>query len=98
MSHTPAPWKLSVNSGWKTNPYSVVVQGRGVHTSTIANIPARQTIRPQEQEANARLISAAPDLLNALLKFPQHHGATDQEWWDWIGIARNAIDKAQGEV
>jgi hypothetical protein len=54
--------------------------------------------RQEESRANARLISAAPDLLNALLKFPQHHGATDQDWWDWIGIAREAIDKAQGEA
>jgi hypothetical protein len=98
MKHTPGPWLLNENNNWKTNPFSVTVRKRGVHSTTIANIPTRMTIPPQEQKANARLISAAPDLLDALLKLPQHHGATEQEWWDWIDIARTAIDKATGEM
>ncbi len=97
-AHTPGPWLLNENDGWKTNPFSVTVRKPGVHSTTIANIPTRQTISPEEQQANARLISAAPDLLDALLNLPQHHGATEQEWWDWIAIARAAIDKAtEGE-
>ena len=96
-THTPGPWLLNENNNWKTNPFSVTVRKRGVHSTTVANIPTRMTIPPQEQQANARLISAAPDLLNALMTMPQHHGATEQEWWDWIDIARAAIDKATGE-
>jgi len=98
MNHTPGPWLLNENNNWKTNPFSVTVRKRGVHSTTIANVPTRMTIPPQEQKANARLISAAPDLLDALLKLPQHHGATEQEWWDWIDTARTAIDKATGET
>jgi hypothetical protein len=99
MSHTKERWVLNENNNWKTNPFSITARKRGVHSATIANIPTRMTIPPLEQQANARLISAAPDLLDALLKLPQHHGATEQEWWDWIAIARAAIDKAtnQGE-
>jgi hypothetical protein len=98
MKHTKEKWMLSENDGWKTNPFSIIVRKHGVHSTTIANIPTRQTISPEEQQANARLISAAPDLLDALLNLPQHHGATEQEWWDWIAIARAAIDKAtEGE-
>jgi len=99
MSHTKERWVLNENNNWKTNPFSITARKRGVHSTTIANIPTRMTIPPLEQQANARLISAAPDLLDALLKLPQHHGATEQEWWDWIAIARAAIDKAtnQGE-
>jgi hypothetical protein len=99
MSYTKERWVLNENNNWKTNPFSITARKRGVHSATIANIPTRMTIPPLEQQANARLISAAPDLLDALLKLPQHHGATEQEWWDWIDIARAAIDKAtnQGE-
>lgn len=97
MSHTKERWVLNENNNWKTNPFSITARKRGVHSATIANIPTRMTIPPLEQQANARLISAAPDLLDALLKLPQHHGATEQEWWDWIAIARAAIDKATGE-
>lgn len=99
MSHTKQEWRLNINNNWKTNPFSITARKHGVHSTTIANIPTRMSIPPLEQQANARLISAAPDLLDALLKLPQHHGATEQEWWDWIAIARAAIDKAtnQGE-
>lgn len=96
MSYTKEQWVFNQNNNWKTNPFSITTRKRGVHSTTIANIPTRMTIPPQEQQANARLISAAPDLLDALLKLPQHHGATEQEWWDWIDIARAAIDKATG--
>ena len=97
MKHTQEKWVLNENFNWKTNPFSITARKRGVHSTTIANIPTRMTIPPQEQKANARLISAAPDLFNALITMPQHHGATEQEWWDWIAIARAAIDKVTGE-
>jgi len=64
--HTPGPWRLNENNNWKTNPFSVTVRKPGVHSTTVANIPTRMTVPPQEQQANARLISAAPDLLEAL--------------------------------
>lgn len=62
--HTPGPWRFNDNTQWwKTNPYSVTVRKHGVHSATVANIPARATITPEEQQANARLIAAAPELL-----------------------------------
>lgn len=68
--HTQEPWKLSINTdfGWVTNPYSVWVRKPGVHTVTVANIPARKTITWEERLANARLIAAAPDLLAQLVE------------------------------
>jgi len=96
--HTPEPWVLNENNNWKTNPFSITVRKRGVHSTTVANIPTRMTIPPAEQQANARLISAAPDLLNALVTMPQGMSSTDQEWWDWIDKARSAINKATGET
>jgi len=66
MNHTPGPWLLNHNTNWKTNPFSVTVRKPGVHSATVANIPTRMTIPPQEQQANARLIANAPALLEAL--------------------------------
>lgn len=64
--HTPAPWRFQHNGSWQTNPYSVTASAKGVHSTTIANIPARRSIPSWEWESNARLIAAAPDLLDAL--------------------------------
>ena len=96
--HTRGPWKFSDDSAYfKTNPFSVYVQGLGVHKTTVANIPFRKTIPEDEARANARLIAAAPELLDALMTFPQSIAWTDQELWDWSAKALAAIEKATGE-
>ena len=69
----------------------------GVNSTTIANIPTRMTLTPQEHQANARLIPAAPDLLEALQTMPQGLLTTDEDLWRWSDKARAAIDKATGE-
>jgi len=97
-NHTPGPWTLNENNNWKTNPFSITVRKPGVHSTTIVNIPTRMTIPPQEQQANARLVSAAPDLLEALQTMPQGLMTTDEDWMRWIETARTAIDKAIGET
>jgi hypothetical protein len=72
MSYTKEKWKLSLNHNWKTHPFSIIVQGKyGVHSTTIANIPTRMTIPPQEQKANAYLIAAAPAMYQALQKIAE---------------------------
>lgn len=96
MNHTKQEWRLNENNNWKTNPFSITVRKHGVHSTTIANIPTRMTIPPREQQANARLISAAPDLLDALMTLPGVT-ATDEELWAWNDKARAAIDKATKE-
>jgi hypothetical protein len=97
--HTPGPWRFNDNTKWwKTNPFSITVPRHGVHGAAIANIPARATISRLEAEANARLISAAPDLLEALMTFPQSIAWTDDELWAWSKKAIDAIEKATGEI
>jgi hypothetical protein len=65
--YTPGPWRLNDNTKyWKTNIFSITVRKHGVSSSTVANIPARATIPVSEAWANARLIAAAPDLLEAV--------------------------------
>lgn len=95
--HTPGPW-TAIATGWATNPHAVWVKKKGVHSVAVANLPDRATISEAEREANARLISAAPDLLDALQTMPQGLSSTDEEWWAWIDKARTAIDKATGEI
>ena len=64
--HTKEKWRYHENFNWKTHPFSVSVRKRGVNSAVVANIPTRATIPPEEQRANARLIAAAPLLLEAL--------------------------------
>jgi hypothetical protein len=97
--HTPGPWRFNDNTKWwKTNPFSITVPRHGVYRAAIANIPAKATISRLEAEANARLISAAPDLLEALMTFPQSIAWTDDELWAWSKKAIDAIEKATGET
>jgi hypothetical protein len=99
-SHTPGPWKFRDDSlHFKTNPFSVYVQGGGVHSAAIANVPFKRTIPEAQARANAMLISAAPELLDAVLTLLavcwdlEIDDATVQA----VARARAAIAKATGE-
>lgn len=98
MNYTPGPWLLSHNTNWKTNPFSVTVRKPGVHNTTVANIPLRMTIPPQEQQANARLIAIAPELFEIAkgLLALEHQCKTHGLWMLAVN-ARAAIAKATGE-
>lgn len=65
-NYTRGTWAAVGSQHYKANPWSVVVRKPGVNAVAVANIPNRRTIPAEEQLANARLISAAPDLLEAL--------------------------------
>lgn len=99
-THTTGQWKFRDDSQhFKTNPFSVYVHGGGVHSAAIANIPRKQTIPEAEARANAMLISAAPELLDAVLMLLavcwdlEIDDATVQA----VAQARAAIAKATGE-
>ena len=98
MTHSTERWVLNENNNWKTNPFSITVRKHGVHSATVANIPTRMTIPPSEQKANARLIAAAPDLLDALKLMLAE--CFDEERDDAtihaVAQARAAIAKAEG--
>ncbi len=99
--HTPGPWdyRLRFNAEDKGNPplggwYSV--------TADAANFMVASTeLSAEEDEANARLIAAAPDLLSSCVgllsaleemipRFKSFHGNETVEY------ARAAIAKAKG--
>lgn len=105
-NHTPGPWVFSDNTklGWKTNPYSVSVKRKG-HFTAVADIPNRKLLTDEEKKANARLISAAPDLLEALKEITSDYAerfdlddpSTNPGIKSSIKLARAAIAKATGE-
>lgn len=81
-SHTPGPW-VAVEL-----PTAIAIKS---HMGNVANIQ-RGSMREQQQ-ANARLIAAAPDLLEALKAFVNHGSCFDD---DDMEKARAAIAKVQG--
>lgn len=97
--NTPGPWLFNHNNNWKTNPFSITVRKPGVHSATVANIPTRMTIPPQEQQANARLIAAAPELLDMLTKLIGAIDRMPSNPADGLADeARELIAKATGET
>lgn len=89
--HTSGPW---------------IIQSDPCHydTLSIVNVGRKMIVHvggccePAEQEANTRLIAAAPDLYAALETLVAQFGPTPSEDHVGLGEARAAIAKAKGEV
>jgi len=96
MNIAPTPWKLGI-------PINRAVYAADTAPICICDSMGEATV---EQEINhARLIAAAPDLLNALTNLylvareqldqsATHDGLTN---CDWLAAARAAINKATGQ-
>jgi hypothetical protein len=111
--HTSGPWKvlphpegetfLEVIAGEPTYPAG----GPRVRAKWIAELDADSLdAEPEENEANARLISAAPDLLEACRELDKldcctGYSLSDADYstlWRALELARGAIAKATGEA
>ena len=99
-AHTPGPWAVCV---WPKNDYWTA--GRTVY-STVEGSRVADTacLRNDSQAfADARLIAAAPDLLEAL-QFLMDEACKSVEYSDWpelqqyVSDSANAIAKATGEA
>ena len=101
-AHTPGPWRI-------TDRYGVLTDQVGIDGRTVCTVWARQQgHRPSgvdtepwpEGEANARLIAAAPELLDALRAAVDLYGKPGGPWnvpgsvGTWIEQARAAIAAA----
>lgn len=83
--HTPGPWNFRRNDYyWEFGNEEV----------QLGDVCASQCTDPGKEEANARLISAAPDLLEALQKI-HAHGYTNMADHEMVA---SAIAKATGET
>ena len=93
--HTPGPWNIST-----ANRYAVNARGRGIATAHgTDDLNYSEFFPPTEKAAgNARLIAAAPDLLEALDAIVQriYDGSSISPYSAEYRNALNAIAKAIG--
>ncbi len=74
--HTPGPWGVAPNGKQVLAPH--VIQRDNVLVRKLSGAT------PEQVEANARLIAAAPELLDALRKVLEFDGSGDAYQWDAI--------------
>jgi hypothetical protein len=90
--HTEGPWKVSGNTELCiTDVYDF---SRFIGSASIMGSNNNFKESYEEAKANARLMSAAPDLLDALESCVSYGSMTGDEWV--IEKARAAIAKAKG--
>jgi len=81
--HTPGPWEALC-----TDPHHQLV----IFARSVEEFVCGVTGHMPDAEANARLIAAAPDLLEALKRVCSHGYRSSPDWDN----ARAAIKKAEG--
>lgn len=101
MAHTPGLWKMdgegfdSVSAAdYGCEGYTVFsVDDEGCLLENICQID--ETLEPEQAEANAHLIAAAPDMLEALEYVKKHtHAIYQKPIYDFVSAT---IAKAKGE-
>ena len=100
LGHTPGPWILFLE--YNTKGFQKIVGGHWGNIN-IAQVVKRQSMK-DEDEANARLIAVAPELLRivkTLLASWECDPDEDAQYEDLmdqaVGEAREAIAKVEGE-
>jgi len=99
--HTPGPWTnqvVNTVSGvcFKVGPFPWK-EGELNHACIYADYPNKSGY--EQCAANARLIAAAPDLLEALQAMLTHMGMDEDDWIKpTFNQARAAIAKATGDA
>lgn len=101
QKHAPGPWDGShpfQEAGKDAGYRPIFSKNRGGGIDLICMVRARGPDDP-EQEANARLIAAAPEMLEALQRLVEIEdgpGMAVIGWCDALDAARAAIAKATG--
>jgi len=95
VKHTPGPWTVRLEETWWE------VQGKGGEAIALNGSEYGDFGVPSEHEANARLIAASPDLLDALQCLEEDlHAVMSAELVKHFGASRNkaraALAKAEG--
>src|SRR5712692_4636849 len=94
--HTPGPWTLSHGLVRPDSPRCRIVSGEKGASLTFVNI---WHDAPEEAEANARLIAAAPELLEAVqttLVFLMSKARRDPAERGVVDHLRDVLAKAEG--
>jgi hypothetical protein len=95
--HTPGPWTF-IEHGYPTT-YHVHGFVEGSDRAPVCGLwmPAEQKDIVEEGRANARLIAAAPDLLEALRYLHPESGLWTLPTDEWEAKIEDAIAKAEGK-
>ena len=97
-SHTPGPWHVEIGPDrLAVRRITAFDQSRYPYVArSVCDLPAREDAEEDAAlEADARLIAAAPEMLQALERID----ANAAESVEWIRrVAREAIAKAKGEA
>lgn len=96
MNHTPAPWTVSeMDASGDVFEYHIFIE------PNVAVIERKVAGKDQHDMADARLIAAAPALLQALERLLEHGTFDDypntNEWYA-VRDARAAIQAAKGQA
>jgi hypothetical protein len=92
--HTLGPWEAS--EGYPSDIWHVDMPSRG-YSVVVSRAEEDWDMAVEEVQANARLIAAAPDLLDALETLLPYLEQRSQPGERWAALcAREAIAKAQG--
>jgi hypothetical protein len=93
--HTPGPWSYRGSLGPHSNPH--LLGPHVVENATGIQIAILNGWRSEVSEVNARLIAAAPALLEALIVMVDNFGPTPSDDVRGLGEARAAIAVAMGQ-
>jgi len=99
MEHTPGPWEAGKAYKQDENQYySVIFSPAKTETFHTPRAAEALGVTQKEAEANARLISAAPDLLKELERMVMYYepGESRAEALYKIKHAQEAIERATG--
>ena len=67
MNHTPGPWKVATTyKAASLGRFSIRAWNDQAHTLARVAVPTTRKMDVEEANANARLIAAAPEMLDAL--------------------------------
>lgn len=91
MSHTPGPWEVVRLSG-VGGPCAIRMAYKPPSGRTFYGVQAIYL------DADARLIAAAPELLEACRFFLTSFGAVTEQQQDALTLASRAIAKAEGKI
>lgn len=92
-NHTPGPWEAK---NWR------VCWRHGGNIGVICDTAHNQQQRTDENKANARLIAAAPELLDAALRVTRSADGMEQEaeemGWSAVETCRNALQRLRDAI
>ncbi len=105
--HTMGPWVVGTKTEYGTYNANMIFDSQDGAVAMVYGLPSNTMLEKMDEEryseskARARLIAAAPDLLevlqNMLAQYNTVHGIGDMEMQSAIDFARKTIAKATGE-